>query len=187
MLAIGSELRAQLSLLYWHLTSPLRSDHEECAPQKMLPNRRAGLWKSAPNCKILKKGSGWKSLSQSWLRPWTWTLEIWISFQPWPWISSSVSICLLPLPNVICLHCPVYKTLWGKQLALAMLLCNTAHNRILVLPQVCWPGSNEIKKRGRKGVNSSKSVKIFKDRRLQEVQMNLNWRSNFSVATNYCK
>lgn len=129
----------------------------------MLPNRREGLGKSAPKCKILKKGSGWKSLSQSWLRPWTWTLEIWISSQPWPWTSSSISICLLLLPNVICLHCAVYKTLWGKQLALAMLLCNTAHNRILVLPQVCWPGSNKKKKKGRKGVNTSKSVKIFKD------------------------
>lgn len=110
--ARSSGLSWAISTDIWALLSGLTT--KDVAPQKVLPNGREGWWKSAPNCKILKKGSGWKSLSQSWLRPWTRTLEIWISSQPWLWTSSSVSICLLPLPNVICLHCAVYKTLWGS-------------------------------------------------------------------------
>lgn len=174
LLAISLELRAQLSHLSWRLTSPLR----QVWPWRMwLPKRCCQTGEKAggkvhPTAKYWSRGQGGKA---------------WASHDSGPgqghWKSGfhpSLDLGQVPLSPFASFHSQMssafimlFIKLSGAATGSCYTLLQHVHNRILILPQVCWHGSNEKKKWEKKGVNTSKSVKIFKDRQLQGVQMNL--------------
>lgn len=147
----GHRLRAQGSAEPPLLTSDLPSQAWPC--RTWLPKRCCQMGEKAggkvhPTAKYWRRGQGGKAWATHDSDP---GQGHWKSaFDP------SLDLGQVPVSPFACFHSQMssafttlFIKLFGAKPALATLLCNTAHNRVLVLPQLCCHGSNEKKKKVR--------------------------------------
>lgn len=151
----GHGLGAKGSAEPSHLTSPLRSDHEECGSPEGVARQERRLVEKCTQLQNIEEGvrmekpcpcPGPEPVMTQALDKDSGNLD----FIPALTLDKFLHLHF-PASTPKC-HLPSLHCLWnssGQQLALATLLCNIAHNWILVLSQVCWCESNEKKKKKR--------------------------------------